>query len=124
MEAEIKRQFAQVGVDPEDAINRFLGKEELYQKFLKKYPDDTEIDTIRQGFKNKDAFEVFRAGHTLKGIAANLGLEGIQNRASEITEYTRGKSFDQVDASELGIMITELESYYKEVCKVIEMYCQ
>ncbi|MBQ7918939.1 MAG: Hpt domain-containing protein [Lachnospiraceae bacterium] len=124
MDVEILKQFTMAGAKPEEAIYRFLGKEDIYKKFLKKYLDDTGIDSIKQSVVKKDAFEVFKAAHTLKGVAANLGLECVQNKASEITEYTREKSFDCFDVALLGSMVTELEECNRKVCEVIEIYCQ
>ena len=124
MDVEILKRFTTVGVKPEEAIYRFLGKEDIYKKFLKKYLEDTGIRSIKQSVEKKDAYEVFKAAHTLKGVAANLGLESVQNRASEITEYTREKSFEEFDAEHLSSMIAELEDYNTRVCEVIEMYCQ
>lgn len=124
MDVEILRKFTEAGAKPEDAIYRFLGKEDIYKKFLKKYLDDTGIGTIKQGVKKRDAYEVFKAAHTLKGVAANLGLESVQSKASEITEYTREKSFDCFEPAVLDTMIAELEACNSQVCEVIEIYCQ
>ena len=124
MDVEILKQFTMVGAKPEEAIYRFLGKEDIYKKFLKKYLEDTGIDTLKQSVAKKDAFEVFKAAHTLKGVAANLGLDSVQNKASEITEYTREKSFECFDMARLDSMIGELEDCNRKVCEVIEIYCQ
>ncbi len=124
MDVETLKKFTMVGVKPEEAIYRFLGKEEIYKKFLKKYLDDTEISTIKEGIRKMDAYEVFKAAHTLKGVAANLGLESIQNKASEITEYTREKNFEEFSTEFLNSLVAELESCNADVCEVIESYCQ
>ena len=124
MDVEILKRFTMVGAKPEEAIYRFLGKEDIYKKFLKKYLEDAGIRNIKQSVEKKDAYEVFKAAHTLKGVAANLGLESVQNRASEITEYTREKSFEEFDVEHLRSMIAELEDCNTRVCEVIEMYCQ
>lgn len=124
MEAEILRRFIKAGAKPEEAIYRFLGKEDIYKKFLKKYLEQTGIEEIKQGIKKTDIYEVFKAAHTLKGVAANLGLESVQSKASEITEYTREKSFEDLDLEVLGALVGELEAFSDEVCEVIEIYCQ
>lgn len=124
MDGEILAQFTQLGAKPEEAIYRFMGKEDIYKRFLKKYMDDTSIMALRQGMEKKDAFEVFKAAHTLKGLSANLGLDCVQNKASEITELTREKSFDQFDVSLLETLMDELEECNQKICAVIEKYCQ
>ncbi|MBQ8821649.1 MAG: Hpt domain-containing protein [Lachnospiraceae bacterium] len=124
MDVETLKRFTDVGMKPEEAIYRFLGKEDIYKKFLKKYLADTGIDSIRQSLEKKDAYEVFKAAHTLKGVAANLGLEIIQNKASEITECTREKTYEEFDIGQLERLIAELEDCNSRVCEVIEGYCQ
>lgn len=124
MDAEMLKRFTEVGVKPEEAIYRFLGKEDIYRKFLKKYLADTGISDIKQGLERKDAYEVFKASHTLKGVAANLGLEAVQRKASEITECTRERSFVEFDLVTLDKLLGELEECNERVCQVIEDYCQ
>ncbi len=124
MDVETVKRFNDAGLKPEEAIYRFLGKEDIYKKFLKKYLTEPGIDNIKQGMEKKDAYEVFKAAHTLKGVAANLGLEAIQNKASEITEYTREKRFDEFDMGQLEKMLAELEDCNGRARQVIEGYCQ
>ena len=124
MDAEMLKRFTEVGVKPEEAIYRFLGKEDIYRKFLGKYLTDTGISDIKNGLAKKDAYEVFKAAHTLKGVAANLGLEAVQSKASEITECTREKSFDAFDVALLEKLLASLEECNERVCQVIKVYCQ
>lgn len=124
MDEETRKRFIDAGAKPEEAIYRFLGKEDIYKKFLKKYLADTSIDDIKKSVEIGDAYGLFKAAHTLKGVAANLGLESVQNKSSEITEYTREKSFGELDTEILNGLLKELTEENTKVCLVIGDYCQ
>ena len=50
----------------------------------------------------------------MKGIAANLGLQYLFNKASEVTEYLRAG-----DADSAKTALPELTAEYERCCKLI-----
>ena len=48
--------------------------------------------TMLEAMTRQDRTEAFRAAHTLKGVAANLGFSRLTNSASQLTEALRPES--------------------------------
>lgn len=85
--------YAEVGGDYEDVLGRFRGEERVI-KFLRLFLADTSIADLRRNMAEENYKEAFRAAHTLKGVASNLGLTSMQEAASEVTEALRGGDAD------------------------------
>ena len=59
------------GADVDGALNRFMGKVFLYEKFMKKFLDDRSYPDMLDCLAGHDLEEAFRQAHTLKGVEAN-----------------------------------------------------
>ena len=57
----------------------------------------------------------FRAAHTLKGVAANLGLERLRALASDMTECLRRGELSGAQA-----LLAETEAAYRQVLAALE----
>ncbi len=70
-----------------------LMTDRLVEKFLLKFLNDPTYQQLIEGYNAGDPSLTFRASHTLKGLAANLGFTELQQAASALTEQLRdGKS--------------------------------
>lgn len=78
-----------VGGDYAATLGR-LPSEALVKKFLLKYPADPSHDQLRDALAAQDWETAFRAAHTLKGVAQNLGLENLYKVAATLTDAVRG----------------------------------
>lgn len=121
MSENVKDLMIEAGFDYENTVYRFLGNEQMYHKFLKKLLEDTCFAEILEGIARKSASDVFSAAHTLKGVAANLGITPVQQLSSQITEATRDKADADVDFAQIESMATELEKIYQRSCELIAM---
>lgn len=65
-------------MDLSGTLARFGGSRALLVRFLKKFPQDATFETLKTAVAAGDAETVERAAHTLKGVAANLGLEPVR----------------------------------------------
>lgn len=84
----IQECYAQLGGSYEDVSMR-LPSLRLVEKFVAKFPNDDSFDTLCAAMTRQDRAEAFRAAHTLKGVAANLGFTRLMNSASQLTEALR-----------------------------------
>ena len=73
-----------------DAVLKRIPSEQMLRKFVKMYEKDPSYDQLVEAVKASDWQTAFRAAHTLKGVAQNLGLDQLQSSASELTEALRG----------------------------------
>lgn len=108
MEEQLEMELRENGAGVDAALNRFMGKRELYKKFLMKFKDDHNCESIVEHVKNQNYEEAFNSAHTLKGVAGNLGLDPIYKGASEITELLRGKQPEEVDKEKVDATLEEL----------------
>jgi HPt (histidine-containing phosphotransfer) domain-containing protein len=120
MDAAFKAELEEMGMDVDTTVNRFMGNEGLYLKFLNKFQNDQSVANIQQYITDQNTEEAFKSAHTLKGVAANLGLDPIAQHASDIVELLRGKNqFSEVDTDKLNSVNAELNTIYDALMKVL-----
>ena len=84
----INECYQAMGADYEEVFGR-LRSEKLITKFVLKFPDDPSFSQLKNTLAEKNAEEAFRAAHTLKGVAQNLGFTSLYETAAAITEVLR-----------------------------------
>lgn len=110
------RQTAQeIGIDLEANLGRFMGNEELYVKFLKKFTEDKNMEYIAQAQETMNIKDLEAAAHALKGVAANLGLQGVSDRANSIVVCCRSGKYDDI----LNLC-TDCRKEYEKVCSTLK----
>lgn len=62
---------------------------DMIQKFVCHFAEDTTFSDWQMAQKNQDIQAAFRAAHTMKGIAANLGFQNLTRVSEELTEELR-----------------------------------
>ena len=72
------------------AVLARIPSEAMVRKFARMYAGDTSYGELEAAVEAKDWQTAFRAAHTLKGVAQNLGFTRLQQAASELTEAMRG----------------------------------
>lgn len=121
MDTTFKTALEEMGMNVDTTINRFMGNEALYLKFLNKFQADQSVANIQKYIAEQNTEEAFKSAHTLKGVAANLGLDPIAQYASDIVEIFRGKTqFSEVDTDKLSILNEELKKIYETLIKLLE----
>ena len=86
----LKEFYAAVGGDYDATLNR-IPKESMVLRFVKKYADDKTYAQLTEAVGKQDWETAFRASHTLKGVALNLGLGSLAHVSSQMTEALRGQ---------------------------------
>ena len=75
---------------------------------------------IKANLKAGNFEETFNSAHTLKGVAANLGIDPVSAVAAEISDLLRHKQADEVDVEKLDVLTEKLGEVYfrfKEILK-------
>lgn len=85
---DIKDFFAEVGGNYEDVLARLMSGA-LIKKFVIKFANDPSYARLKTALEENNLREAFLAVHTIKGTAANLGLDNLANAASALTEELR-----------------------------------
>lgn len=81
--------YAQIGGSYADTVRR-LCSESFVLRFVKKYSANPSFDELCEAVDRSDWESAFRAAHTLKGVAQNLGFDGLYRAAFALTEEMRG----------------------------------
>lgn len=114
MTERLKTELSKNGVDLHTVLDRFLGREDLYEKFLVKFLADDNFSKLEEAVKREDAENAFIAAHTLKGVTGNLGLDGIMDPLIPVVEILRSGKLEGVEEAMVGIRVN-----YDSVCEVI-----
>ncbi|MBE5970820.1 MAG: Hpt domain-containing protein [Lachnospiraceae bacterium] len=94
MGATLNEALAEAGVDVDGVMERFLGKQELMEKFLFRFVNDQTYSKVIEGMENHDADAMFKAAHALKGLSGNLGLTPVYEPLCELCDAMRHDGFD------------------------------
>lgn len=81
--------YAAIGSDMKAVLGR-IPSEKMVGKFVRMYAADDSYRQLCDAVAQADWQSAFRAAHTLKGVAQNLGFDRMQEAASDLTEALRG----------------------------------
>lgn len=113
----VKECYDKIGGDYEGVLGRMMRKESLVIKFSKKFLDDESYRNLKDNLAKGNVEEAFRAAHTLKGVAQNLGFVTLYEPGSALADILRGGSME--GSEELMSQITE--AYEKTVAAIKEL---
>lgn len=105
----IEEFYALAGGDAADTLRR-LGSEATVRRFALRYAADGTHDALRRALAADDRPAAFRAAHTLKGTAANLGFTALTEAAGVLTETLRAGNVPAPG---------EIEAVEKAQCRVV-----
>ncbi len=103
-----------LSMDLVGTLDRFGGSRALAVRFLKKFPQDTTFETLKAAVETKDHETVERTAHTLKGVAANLGLELVRADSDALVLAVRGSRLSEIPA-----LFDTLCADYEAACAAI-----
>lgn len=75
MKSLLLQNLEQHGATVDEALERFMDDVEMYERYLRKFYTDPSLSLLKEAVRSNDAVQAQKAAHTLKGIAANLGLQ-------------------------------------------------
>lgn len=79
---------ASIGGDYGEAKARFQNDERIV-RFLNMFPGDDSMQNLTNAMNTGDTTTAFRAVHTIKGVALNLGFGSLAHASSQMTEALR-----------------------------------
>ena len=106
--------YAAVGGDAKQVLAR-IPDERMVKKFARMYAADETMSQLHDAIDAGRWADAFRAAHTLKGVAQNLGFTRLQQAASALTEAMRGDR-PPADAS----LLAAVDAAHGEVLEAIE----
>lgn len=107
-----------VGVDVKGALDRFMGNENLYEKFMIKFLDDQNYQNLVKNINAGNWQDAFICAHTLKGLGANLGMQNLYRYLSPMVEILRK---GEVEDSEMVSLKENMEHLTEEYEKTVAL---
>ena len=89
MDANVRQHLLAAGINVDTALERFLRNSALWEKYLRRFPDDPNYALLCQAMEQGDMEAAFTAAHTLKGVAGNLSLDALFAATSTVVESLR-----------------------------------
>ncbi|MEY8336437.1 Hpt domain-containing protein [Lachnospiraceae bacterium 62-35] len=114
---DVKEFYSKINVDGDVVLRRFMGKETMVIRFLKKFLDDGNFAGLDEALKNGDYEKVLVAAHSLKGVSGNLGLDCLYNESTEIVKAVR-----EGRKEEVAPRFEKLKKDYQEIVQMIREF--
>lgn len=102
--------FETYGANYQSTMDRFVGNETLYLKFLDMLFQDENLQILKESIETGNLEEAFGAAHTLKGVTANMGLTPLYDAVCEMIEPLRKKEV----RDDYLIMYQNIETEFKK----------
>ncbi|MCL2497621.1 MAG: Hpt domain-containing protein [Symbiobacteriaceae bacterium] len=100
-----------------EGIARMMNNRSLYVRLLTKFHTTDNISALRAAVASGIPDQIRMEAHTLKGVAANLSLAGLSNKAADLDHAVKDGHMDQVAAlmqiieESYAITMTEVAAY-------------
>lgn len=117
---EFFSQLKDVGVDVDSALERFMGNQGLYLRFLLQLPDLLQFDEMERALSEQDQETFYHYIHTLKGTASNLGVSAVGDCAHAILAELRTGGFRNM--KKLQELLKEIDTESERVAAIIKYY--
>lgn len=92
--SDLLKRLSVYGVNIPEVMERFVDDTALYESCLASFIDDPAFAALGEALCCKHYPEAFDYAHTLKGVAANLGLKPLYDNICKIVEPLRAAQYD------------------------------
>lgn len=86
------------GIDYVAGVDRFGGNEAMFEKFIRRYTEDTHYEELLTAIEANDSDQAFRIAHTLKGVVGNLSFTTYYNAITPLTELLKEGKLEEARA--------------------------
>lgn len=118
MDTKTKEVLEKAGINTDDAMERFMGNEAMYEKYLARFVGDKTYEDLIEAVGKKDWQKAFETTHTLKGTTGTLSITGLFDLFSKQTEFFRGGDYESGVA-----MMDEIKAEYNKAVDAITSVC-
>lgn len=84
-----RMKLQEADIDYDAGLRHFAGKEILYHRFLKEFPQDEHFLQAKEACEKNDTDGILAGVHALKGIAGTLGMTNLFDDCQELVKYIR-----------------------------------
>lgn len=87
-----KQKMIDAGIDYDGGVQRLMGNEEMYEKFLKMFLSDDSFTSLQKAMDEKNYAEAFAQAHTLKGVVGNLSMKRLYDKLVPFVDMLRNEA--------------------------------
>ncbi len=107
-----------MGTNIDEGLERCMNNVGLYEKLLKKVPQNMEKLEVLPYFESGDYETALMNAHTIKGVAGNLSLTPLFSAYSDIVNLLRADKPDEAKKILVGILPLQ-----GQIVDCIKKYC-
>ena len=107
-----------------DAAKKIMMMDQMIGRFIVKLADDRTYEKLEAAGAAMDPAALFETAHTLKGVAANLGLTKLSAMASGITEEFRPGKERTMSDEQVKEKLEEIRALYGKTMDGIRAFSQ
>lgn len=119
MDAQKKAELENAGINVDAALNRFMGKEAMLQKFFSRFLTDKSYAGLQAAMQNGDTETGKAAAHMLKSVCGTIGCENMQNMVINLETLLKAGNTDEADK-----LFPEIEAEYARINSALEKFLQ
>ena len=86
-----EKRLEAAGIDYKIAMERFGDNEEIFEKFLYRFADNTHFTDGKKAYEQKDYDGVLKAIHALKGFSGTLAMEEVRSEERRVGKECRSR---------------------------------
>lgn len=100
-------------------IKKRLRKDELIEKYLHMIIEDTSFACLKAAVEKKDYVQVFKAAHTIKGMALNLELVPLVKASANLSDYLKNCSCSPENSTIVDEMSLKIIEEYENIQNLV-----
>lgn len=100
--------------DIDGSLHRFVGNEDIYISYVKKFPSEPTMAMFMEAMEKKDWETAFATAHALKGLSGNLGFVPLYHAVGEMVLLLRASKYDEAEQA-----YDKIKQCYEELVNAI-----
>jgi len=117
----LQELYENIGGSYEQGI-KVLRMEKLMDKHIRKFTKNGVVEALLEAGETMDPTRLFETSHAVKGVCGNLGLTGLYELSSEISEEFRPGNPRQLSDEEVRAKLDEIAALYGRTADGIRRY--
>lgn len=117
----VQELYENIGGSLKSAL-RILQMDKMVARFIVRYLDEPSCPKLLEAYEAGDGKGVFEAAHAMKGVCANLGLDSLSEKASEICEQFRPGAERTLSEEGIAEKIAELKALHERTVEGIRAF--
>lgn len=106
--------YQEIDSSYEEVLERFCGDEDLLGMFVVSFAEEPTFGKLTAAVQAADPRQVRYEAHTLKGVAANLGFEGLRAACEGLDLCVRREELEQI-----APCYAQVEAAYRKVVNAL-----